>query len=57
MKTKTKKSTESNWAISSDPISIDEFVKGIKKAEKGPFYTLEESKQILEQWRIERLSK
>ena len=56
MKAKTNKSIKSDLTIPNTTISIDEFVKQIKKAEKGPFYTIEESKQILEQMRQQRES-
>ncbi len=58
MKTKNKKSKASiSWALPGNPISIEEFKEGIKNAEKGPFYTVEESKQKLEEWRKERGSR
>lgn len=58
MKTKNIKSKETeSWALPGNPISIDDFKDGIKKAEKGPFYTIEESKQILEAWRKKRNSR
>lgn len=57
MKTKTVKTTHTSWALPGDPISLDEFKAGIKEAEKGPFYTIEESKKILEGWRKKRNSR
>jgi hypothetical protein len=58
MKIKTIKIKETNnWALPGDPIPLDEFKAGIKEAEKGPFYTIEESKKILEQWRKKRNSR
>jgi hypothetical protein len=58
MKTKTIKSKEtSHWALPGDPLSVDEFKAGIKEAEKGPFYTIEESKKIIEEWRRQRNSR
>jgi len=57
MKTKTIKSKEKgNWALPGDPPSLDEFKSGIKEAEKGPFYTINESKKILKEWRSQRNS-
>ena len=50
------KGTDS-WALPGDPISLDEFKDGIKKAEKGPFYTIGESKKMLEEWRKKRGSR
>lgn len=58
MKTKILKSREKeNWALPGSPISQDEFKSGIKKAEKGPFYTVEESKKLLEEWRKQENSR
>jgi len=58
MKTKNIKSKETeSWALPGNPISIEEFKDGIKKAERGPFYTIEESKQILVAWRKKRNSR
>jgi hypothetical protein len=58
MKTKNirSKGTES-WALPGDPISPGEFKAGIEKSEKGPFYTVEESKKILEEWRKKKYSR
>jgi predicted transcriptional regulator len=57
MKTKTIKTKETRWALPGEPISLDEFKAGIKKAEDGPFYTVEESKKMLEEWRKKRNSR
>jgi hypothetical protein len=52
MKTKTTKSkVSSSWALPGDPISLEEFKAGIKEAEKGPFYTIDESKKMIAEWR------
>ena len=56
MKTKITKTKETSWALPGKPISMDEFRAGIKEAEKGPFYTIEESKKILAEWRKKRNS-
>lgn len=57
MKTRTRKSKKTdNWALPGDPITLDEFRAGIKEAEKGPFYTLEEIKQLLEERKKKRNS-
>jgi hypothetical protein len=57
MKTKNIKAKETDsWALPGNPLSLDEFKDGIKKAEEGPFYTVGESKKILEQWRKKRSS-
>jgi hypothetical protein len=46
MKTKILKSKDKDkWALPGNPISQDEFKNGIQKAEKGPFYTVGESKK------------
>jgi hypothetical protein len=58
MKTKTIKAKKTDsWALPGDPITLDEFKAGIKEAEKGPFYTVEESKQLLEEWKKRRNSR
>lgn len=58
MKTKNIKPKEKdNWALPGNPISHNEFKDGIKKAEEGPFYTLEESKNMLEEWRKKKGSR
>jgi predicted transcriptional regulator len=52
MKTiKTKKETkEKSWALPGVKLTHEEFVAGIRKAEEGPFYTIEESMEHFEQW-------
>lgn len=58
MKTKTIKSKETGkWALPGDPLTDDEFKASIKEAEKGPFYSVEQSKKILGEWREERNSR
>lgn len=57
MKTKTTKTKETSWALSGEPLSVEEFKAGIEEAEKGPFYTVEESKKMLEEWRKKRNSR
>lgn len=57
MKTKNIKTKETDsWALPGDPLTLEEFKAGIKKAEKGPFYTIGESKKILAEWRKKRNS-
>ena len=51
MKTKTIKTKETRWALSGEPISIDEFKAGIKEAEKGSFMTLDDLKKRVEEWK------
>ena len=57
MKSNLKKVVNKNWALPGGVLSIQEFEKGIKDAEKGPFYTIEESKKMIAQWRREKSSK
>lgn len=50
MKTKILKSRDKEkWALPGNPISQDEFKNGIQKAEKDPFYTVGESRKMLEE--------
>jgi hypothetical protein len=49
MKVKTRKAK--SMVMEGSPIPIDEFKKSITKAEKGPFYTIEQSKRVLASWR------
>lgn len=56
MKTKVTKIREKRWALPSEPISIHELKAGVKEAEKGPFYTIDQSKKILAGWRRKRNS-
>jgi len=52
MKTKTLKiKKKDEWAIPGGQITVNEFKAGIKEAEKGPFFTIDESKKILQEWR------
>jgi len=58
MKTKAIKRKETdNWALPGDSITADEFKKGIKESEKGPFFTIEESKKIIAEWRKQQNSR
>jgi hypothetical protein len=43
-----------NWALPNQTVTHDEFMDAIKEAEKGPFYTLEEAKERLKQWKKAR---
>lgn len=56
MKSNSKTTTSQNWTAPGPPLSEDEFKKGIKKAEKDHFDTIEESKKMMEQWRRLRAS-
>lgn len=57
MRTNTKNTTKKNWALPGEPLSLTEFEKGIQEAEKGRFYTIEESKKMISKWRKQRNSK
>jgi predicted transcriptional regulator len=57
MKTDVKKSVKKKWAIPGESLSMDEFKKGIADAEDGPFFTIEESKKMIEQWRVQKNSR
>lgn len=57
MKVSVKKATLKNWTLPGDAISLDEFKKGIKKAEKGPFHSIEESKKLINGWRERKRSR
>jgi len=54
MKTKSTKAKKTSWSLPGEPISIEEFKAGIKEAEKGPFYTVEESRIMVKEWRKKR---
>lgn len=51
MKIKTKKAKSMAMEVEGSPIRIAEFKKSIAKAEKGPFYTPDQSKKLLASWR------
>ena len=57
MKAKVKHTTKKNWALPGEPLSQEEFENGIKDAEKGPFYTIEESKKMISEWRKQKNSR
>jgi hypothetical protein len=49
---KTEKTIkEKNWVLPGVNLTHEEFVAGIRKAEEGPFYTIEEVQIIRNQWR------
>jgi hypothetical protein len=58
MRTKTneKQGTKKriNWALPNQTVSHDEFMKSIKKAEKGPFVTIDEFEQRFEAWKLRK---
>jgi hypothetical protein len=57
MKSTKKNLTPQSWALLGDPISEDQLKEAIKKAEIGKFYTIEESKKLIKEWREQRHSK
>jgi hypothetical protein len=46
---KTKE--EKNWTRPGVKLTHEEFIEGIRKAEEGPFYTLEEVREMRKKWR------
>lgn len=57
METDIKDKLKDSWVVPGDSISLQDFKKAIKEAEEGPFYTIEESKKMIEKWRKQRNSK
>lgn len=53
---KTKSVKEDRWT-QPGTMSHEEFMAGIRKAEEGPFYTVQESMQRFEQWLKSRKKK
>ena len=53
MKTiKTKRKSEvKDWTRPGVKLTHEEFLEGIRKAEEGPFYTLEEVQNMRRKWR------
>lgn len=51
MKTKEKQTEAEKTVADSKLMSKDEFVKAIRNAENGSFFSVEESKEMLAQWR------
>ena len=52
MKPKVIIKKDTRWT-SPGKMTHEEFMEGIRKAEEGPFYTLEELKQNIEKWEKE----
>jgi hypothetical protein len=46
-----------NWALPNQTVTHEEFMESIKEAEKGPFYTVQESMQHFEEWLNSRKKK
>tara|TARA_B100000609_G_C16797415_1_gene224519 strand:+ start:71 stop:232 length:162 start_codon:yes stop_codon:yes gene_type:complete len=49
-------SNKKSWSLQGQPISLGEFREGIKRAEKGPFHTIEDAKKIILEWREKKNS-
>jgi predicted transcriptional regulator len=49
-KTDDQKKDIKNWILPGNSLSQDEFLSGIKQAEEGPFFTVQESMENFEQW-------
>ena len=47
---KDKNQKPKSWVLPDNTLSQEEFLAGIKEAEKGPFLTVQESKEIFEEW-------
>lgn len=54
MRTHTKKISNEKLALPGDPLQDHEMRSCIKEAEKGPFYSIEESKRMISEWRAKR---
>lgn len=52
-----KDKSSKNRFISGDALTEVEFMQGIKSAEKGPFYTVQESMKRFEEWLKKRAKK
>ena len=50
IKTKEKIKDPENWILPGNILSQDELIAGVRKAENGPFYTIQESMEHFEQW-------
>ena len=50
LKIDDQKKEVKNWILPENSLSQDEFLSGIKKAEEGPFFTVQESMENFEQW-------
>jgi hypothetical protein len=49
-KIKEQKQESKNWGLPGISMSDNEFLTGIKEAEKGPFQTVQESMENFEVW-------
>lgn len=50
LKIDDQKNDVKNWILPENSLSQDEFLSGIKQAEEGPFFTVQESMENFEQW-------
>lgn len=50
IKIEDQKKNFKTWTLPGNSLSQDEFLEGIRKAEEGPFYTVQESKANFDQW-------
>jgi hypothetical protein len=48
---KTKDTKQKSWATHGQTVTQEEFIAAIRKAEEGPFYTIEEIKKMREECR------
>ena len=44
-------------ATENGTLSTEQFANMIREAEQGPFYTLEDGKRMMQQWREQRLNR
>jgi len=51
---KTKEVKKINWAIPGQTVTHEEFMASIKKAEEGPFMTIDEFEQRFEAWKLKK---
>ena len=54
---KRQKKESQSWVLPGKSLSQDEFMDGIKEAEKGPFHTVHESMENFELWMKSREKK
>ena len=50
IKIKNQKKDFKNWVLPGNSISQDELLAGIREAEEGPFFTVQESMENFELW-------
>jgi hypothetical protein len=56
-KVKKQKIEPQSWVLPGKTLDQDEFLNGIHEAEKGPFYTVQESMENFELWMKSREKK